>query len=326
MTEIARSRQLTHLTISLSLNPSKLYKTILPSIAPIRRSSSLTTRLEKNASKIPQKASRNHPSCQLMPIIKSSMLIPCPIPRNLHPKPSPSSKQKNLKLWHHRRRPNKTLIRLLLPMTLQRYLRLSRALEVVKERWGIVAERSRRATQCPSLSPSITMKTAPARNHTSRTREAKAIASTSISKTLALPVQTSVIQICNRNIEAVTICKIIALITVMAKCKARAKVRENTVRVTVKTTKRLRIITRGSLNPRATHSRTAEATASTELTMVIAPQMVAIRTGMGTRGLNCHNKTRTRTLLSRLTIRIRWHILSTRQLCVAILRNLARAA
>ena len=80
---------------------------------------------------------------------------------------------------------------------------------------------------------------------------------------------------------------------------------ENTVRVTVKTTKRIKIITRGSLNPRVTHSRTAEATASTELTMVIAPQMVAIRTGMGTRDLNCHNKIKKRTLLNRLTIRIR---------------------
>ena len=133
-TEIAKSRQRTHLTISQSLSPSKLSKTSLPSPPPISRSSSLTTRLGKSASKVPQKGSRNHPYLKHTPSTKSSMLIPYPLPQLLHPKHSLLSKQQNPKQWHHHRRLNKTLIRLLLPMTLQQYLHLSRAPEVVKEK------------------------------------------------------------------------------------------------------------------------------------------------------------------------------------------------
>ena len=96
-TGIARSRRLTHLTIDRSLSPSKLSKTSLPSPAQIRMSSSLTTRLEKNASKIPQEGNRNHSYLQYMATLKSSMLTHSPLPCNLHPDHSPLSKRQNLK-------------------------------------------------------------------------------------------------------------------------------------------------------------------------------------------------------------------------------------
>ena len=155
------------------------------------------------------------------------------------------------------------------------------------------------------------MTTAQAQKHISSPREVKAIASTSISKTPALPAQINAIQMLTNRISsivAVTIIRIIASITAMAKRKAQAKAWENTALVTVKTTRRLRIITKSSLTPRATHSRITEATATTEPIMVIALRMATIRTRVGTRSLSSLNKTKTRTLSSRLTTRIRWRI------------------
>lgn len=179
---------------------------------------------------------------------------------------------------------------------------------MAKEKGGIVAERSKHATQCPSLSPSTTMTTAPAQKHISSPKIMEAIAKTSISRSPALPAPTNVIQIStNRtsSIVAVTICKIIALITTVVKRKAQAKVRENTVLVTVKTTKRLRIITKGNPTPRASHSKTVEAIATTEPTMVIVLRKATFRTRRTTRSLSSLNKTKIRTPLNRQTTRIR---------------------
>ena len=70
------------------------------------------------------------------------------------------------------------------------------------------------------------MTTAQAQKHISSPREVKAIASTSITKTPALPAQINAIQMLTNRISsivAVTIIRIIASITAMAKRKAQAK-------------------------------------------------------------------------------------------------------